>query len=336
MQRSKKILIIFLISFLFGQVSLATSNCSWTKAIEISYSGPQTGPVSYSYSKDGCPDDSIEKSSCDESLKKDGYLCCCYEETQLETPKFVLPDFQVDIPGLTAYSDPVIVTDDKGGISYRISWISEYIFAIYTYALTIVGVIATLIIMAGGLLWLTSGGDATKIGQAKKLITGSITGLLMLVSMNLLLRYINPDLIKLKGIELGKIADTEPVSSVGNPRNSTECFECESLSPIVFKDGGLVNKDLKVKLLAALNADSSLEWRVTEAYPPTVKHNSTCHYNGTCVDIALTNPGSKINCVEVDKLISTLRNNDLVVFNEYISCRGTQTVYGAGGHLHVR
>ena len=103
-----------------------------------------------------------------------------------------MPDFtfQIPIPGLTKLSTV------ECGDTCEIPWISEYIFAIYTYALTIGGLVAVLILMAAGLLWIVSGGDSGRITKAKQMIIGSITGLLLLVSINLFLSYINPDLIK--------------------------------------------------------------------------------------------------------------------------------------------
>jgi 3D (Asp-Asp-Asp) domain-containing protein len=59
--------------------------------------------------------------------------------------------------------------------------------------------------MAAGLLWIVSGGDASKVGQAKTMIAGSITGLLLLVSISLLLTYINPKLAQQGFVELTPI-----------------------------------------------------------------------------------------------------------------------------------
>jgi hypothetical protein len=50
--------------------------------------------------------------------------------------------------------------------------------------------------------------------------------------------------------------------------------------------------------------NSPVPWRVTEPWPPTVNHSSTCHTNGTCVDINLTN-GSK-DPADVKKLSDAL------------------------------
>lgn len=79
--------------------------------------------------------------------------------------------------------------------------LAKYIQAIYNYGMAIAGILAAIILMAGGVLWLTSGGDASKIGQAKELIFGSIIGTGILFGSWIILNTINPDLLKLKNIE---------------------------------------------------------------------------------------------------------------------------------------
>ena len=66
-----------------------------------------------------------------------------------------------------------------------------------------------------------------------------------------------------------------------------ECSNCEILSEgsgIECKDNCKATRSLADNL-KTLKASSSSPWRVTEGWPPTVRHASSCHYNGTCVDI---------------------------------------------------
>ena len=78
--------------------------------------------------------------------------------------------------------------------------LANYIGAIYNYGLAIAGILATIVLMGGGVIWLTSGGDSGKITQAKELITGSITGTLILVCAWVILNTVNPELVNLKKI----------------------------------------------------------------------------------------------------------------------------------------
>ncbi len=136
-------------------------------------------------------------------------VCCCKETIQPYVPaKFILPDLQIKIPGLTLTPTDQIVTEknDDGSYGVSIPWIAEYIEAIYNYGLGIVGILAALVLMGGGVLWLISGGDVSKITQAKEMIIGSIVGMMIMASSYIILYQINPELTRLKNVELGGFA----------------------------------------------------------------------------------------------------------------------------------
>src|SRR3989339_70187 len=64
------------------------------------------------------------------------------------------------------------------------SLISQYIRAIYIYAI--------------GIVWIVAGGNASKIGEAKAWIVSSITGLLLALSSYMILYTVNPELVNIK------------------------------------------------------------------------------------------------------------------------------------------
>lgn len=102
---------------------------------------------------------------------------------------------QVAIPG-SSFQNSIAIGNDS---------IGRYVVAVYNYGLTIVGILAALVLMAGGLIWLTSGGNTSKISQAKELMTGSIIGIVILTGTWLILNTINPKLTRfepLKGIDV--------------------------------------------------------------------------------------------------------------------------------------
>jgi hypothetical protein len=141
--------------------------------------------------------------------------CCCIPVTTTQTtaqttaaaPTFIIPQFQIPI-NVIKLTTPTY-TGSEGNYTYSIPWIAEYIQGIYTYGLSIAGILAAIVLMAGGLLWLVSAGDASKITQAKELITGSITGLVILASSYIILTQINPNLTQLIPITLGNIKKAE-------------------------------------------------------------------------------------------------------------------------------
>jgi D-alanyl-D-alanine dipeptidase len=138
--------------------------------------------------------------------------CCCHaaiQQTQTAVqanpPKFKMPEMQINIPTVKLTPEITCDTDDQGNYECKIPWLGQYLSGIYEYGLSIAGILAAIILMAGGVLWLISGGDASKITQAKELIIGSITGLIILMSSYIILIQVNPDLVKMKSLTIGYI-----------------------------------------------------------------------------------------------------------------------------------
>ncbi len=263
-------------------------------------------------------------------------ICCCKSNTIPVNTKaeqstlFEAPDIKITIPGMEQLSD----INCAPGDTCEIPWLGQYIRGIYNYAIAIAGILAAVVLMGGGLLWLVSRGDASQVTKAKELIFGSITGMIILTGSYLILTLINPSLVNLQNIQIASIKtkDLEPLSYDGNPNGDKTCLNCTEFSKIPVKNGNLANADLVKKLENAWDI-SNKNWRITEAFPWTSEHQSKCHYNGTCVDVALT---SNQICTEVHKLIENLKNSGLSVLNEYPDCQGVTTKNTTGGHLHVR
>lgn len=112
---------------------------------------------------------------------------------------------QVDLPTLSG------TADEQGRKTITIQpntkSIGEYIKAIYEYAIGIVGILATVVMMMGGFLWLTAGGSAERIGNAKSWIGASLTGLVLVLASYTILSYVNTDLVNFKGTEITSVDD---------------------------------------------------------------------------------------------------------------------------------
>ncbi|MFH1773193.1 MAG: pilin [Patescibacteria group bacterium] len=104
---------------------------------------------------------------------------------------------QVEIPGTKKEFG---ATDKTGGyvIPGSTETIGKYVKAIYKYAIGIVGILAAVVLMFGGVIWLTAGGNATRIGEAKAWIIASLTGLTIAVCSFLILATVNPNLVEFK------------------------------------------------------------------------------------------------------------------------------------------
>jgi len=121
---------------------------------------------------------------------------------------------QVDIPG--GVSGPTSV-----GTNGQSTLLGEYIVGIYDYSFAIAGILAAIVLMGGGVLWLVSGGNQTKVSKAKDIIGGSLIGLGILFSGYILFNTINPALLEMKPIELPSF-----VGSTSN-ENTINCCVCK-------------------------------------------------------------------------------------------------------------
>ncbi len=75
----------------------------------------------------------------------------------------------------------------------------------YNYLISIAGIIALAALIVGGILYLTSAGKPEQIDRAKKQILGAFLGIIILFSSYLILRTINPELVKLNLPQLQQV-----------------------------------------------------------------------------------------------------------------------------------
>lgn len=138
-------------------------------------------------------------------------VCCCSQiksETTTRVPRdFIFPGLQIPFPNLRLTPTSSLISEVNSDGSYFLSvpWIAEYISGAYNYGVGVVGILAAVILMAGGLMWLLSRGDASKTSTAKELIVGSVTGLIIIMTSSVLLDYINPELTKLRPVMIESI-----------------------------------------------------------------------------------------------------------------------------------
>jgi hypothetical protein len=76
--------------------------------------------------------------------------------------------------------------------------LGDYLITIYKYAIGLVSIFAVLMIIAGGVQWLTSAGSPEAITSAKKRIFGAIIGLVITYLSYVILYTINPALVSLR------------------------------------------------------------------------------------------------------------------------------------------
>jgi hypothetical protein len=115
--------------------------------------------------------------------------------------------------------------------SNRGLWIAKYIQAWYTFVVAGVGILAVVMIMGGGLIWLTAGGRANQISTAKDWIMGAVIGLILALMGYTLLDILNPNLVTFKSLSISEIGEDVAL-------NIAECYSvslalCDSYSNCV-------------------------------------------------------------------------------------------------------
>ncbi|MEI7498418.1 MAG: pilin [Candidatus Falkowbacteria bacterium] len=100
--------------------------------------------------------------------------------------------------------------------------LAEYVRAIIRFGIAIVGILATVMMMFGGMIWLTSSGNSSKVGEAQTYIVGAFTGLALALFAWLILAMINPNLVNFK---VQSIKQVSP-----NKATHSECKTVEELT----------------------------------------------------------------------------------------------------------
>jgi len=98
--------------------------------------------------------------------------------------------------------------------------IAQYIVAIYKYGTGMVGILAAVVMMVGGLMWLTAGGNTSQVQSAKEWIKAALTGLIIALLSYIILLTINPDLVKFNSITITPVTSV-PGSSTTNTSTSS-------------------------------------------------------------------------------------------------------------------
>jgi len=212
---SKKLFIILMFQiFIFLPIS-AMAGCEWTDM------GIVNGQKQYQYcdkvpGKAGWISSGSDKCSEAAPASMQYAECCCSNvdssisgsNVNSSMPSWTIPNVKISIPGLAKFEDPKC-TGSGENRTCEIDWIGKYMSAIFKYAIGVVGIIATVVLMIGGLVWLTSGGNQTRVGEAKAWIGASLTGLIIALTSYIILYQVNPDLVKFRPIIIGVVSEIE-------------------------------------------------------------------------------------------------------------------------------
>ncbi len=229
---NKKIfLFIIVFSFLlipspYKPALSSEKTCAWRVEVVNSLVSPATFTGGcHSYEKQS-PHKECEELKKPEKGTGDRLWCCCDDGAPLikKTPDLnPLGNLQVKIPGLDKIISENPISCDEGSDTKACGtpWLAIYIKAIYNYMIGIGAILAAIALMIAGVIWLVSAGNTSRVSQAKNLIMGSITGIILLLTSYVLLYQVNPDLVSLQYIKTIKIEpediDTSVDESSENP-----------------------------------------------------------------------------------------------------------------------
>lgn len=112
------------------------------------------------------------------------------------SPPIDFPTLSVHLPGLSF--DKAVCTSTECSNN----WLAEYIEALYQYGIGIIGILAVITMMIGGILWLTAAGNDQRITDAKKWVGGSLMGVLIALTSYVILNMVNPALTVLSPLKI--------------------------------------------------------------------------------------------------------------------------------------
>lgn len=99
---------------------------------------------------------------------------------------FLVPVFAMPALAQTTAADPFGVSNVSDGLGDTLGDTNqdprEIIGRFIKFALGFLGLIAVAIILIGGFKWMTSGGSEEKTGEAKKLLSAGIIGLIIVLA----------------------------------------------------------------------------------------------------------------------------------------------------------
>lgn len=110
--------------------------------------------------------------------------------------------------------------------------IAGYITSIYEWLIRLAIVLGVLTLTLAGYFWMTAHGDSKQIDKAKTMVKNTVYGIVLALGSYTLLWAINPDLVQLQGLNLGKIKEVDIILEPGNETseavvtNQSKGMEC--------------------------------------------------------------------------------------------------------------
>ncbi len=142
---------------------------------------------------------------------------------KVEQVNLTPPTLNVPLPGLDQWA----AQEASTGEEFSVPWMVEYILALYRYGVILGVTLAVLILMAGGIIYVSSAGNDTRIKKAKSMMFGSLSGLIVLLGSYLILYMTNPNNIELNPLSVDAIENLDENVTYGKSLLGGESGVCK-------------------------------------------------------------------------------------------------------------
>lgn len=229
---------------------------------------------------------------------------------------------------------------------------------LYKFCVVAAGVLGMFFIVYSGYQYMSAGGNAETVTNARGRITAVISAFAILAMGFVFLKALNPDIIEFKPIQSLSVTLPPAQQPNQNPLEGTgggdaskigsagPCNGCADFSGKFQTNGTLTagkNTYLQPSLITKLGQINNSNWVINEAYPPTVNHSDSCHFDGSCADIGMKSASAQ----NLDLLCQALTSAGFSILNEYSNntypasatphCPAPQQYANTtGGHLHIK
>lgn len=139
--------------------------------------------------------------------KNIAYLAIVTALVVIASPAYAQYNPLIRIPGLPA----------TGTIT-----LSMYLVGLYNFLVSIVGIVAVMMMIIGGMRYITAGGSSTALSEAKEIVASAVYGLILAIFAWLIIAAINPDVLYIKQPGLNSVS----LSSMACVRNYSNIGAC--------------------------------------------------------------------------------------------------------------
>lgn len=187
--------------------------------------------------------------------------------------------------------------------------LSMYLVGIYNFLLSIVGIVAVMMLIIGGMRYITAAGNAAAIGDAKDIIQNAIVGLLLALLSWVFIATINPDVLYIKKPAL-------TAHDVYNPRCTVSAADDD---PCLCLDG---TNTLRVALgyttceEACKGEDKCIPQKPVSCIASSSNNSGDANGNCECLDktvipldTTLTPPDCQTSCLQIDAALTPPDNH---------------------------